>query len=68
MEDYKQGNPMYEDEETGNGKCLFSHKPVMGPISPSEYTPEYIHEGLNRYADWLETASGGYANQSARGF
>ena len=31
MEDYKQGNPMYEDEETGNGKYLFSHNPVIRP-------------------------------------
>ena len=40
----------------------------IGPILPSEYIPEYIRERLNRYADWQETASGGYANQSARGF
>ena len=28
----------------------------------------YIRERLNRCADWLEMASGGYVNQSARGF
>ena len=41
---------------------------VLGPISPSEYIPEKICEGLNRYADWLETESGGYANLSAHAF
>ena len=40
----------------------------LGPISPGEYILEYIRERLNRCADWLETASGGYDNQSARGF
>ena len=48
--------------------CKYLLTLFLGPISPTEYILEYIRERLNRCADWLETASGGCANQSARGF